>query len=193
VRAQFDATTWAKKLIGLFNRATDERRKPQEFITPRELIDKMPDADRLVLFLDYDGTLFPVVRAPHLAVPDRALLLLLRQVTTTEHLELHIVSGRKKEILDEWFGASSIHLHAEQRFNKAAVVKRVMGSLASGCAAIAIGGDLNDDEMREAVPGGMTIAVGNSAAKVRHRLRDPASVRKFLALLAASMRERKRC
>jgi trehalose-phosphatase len=71
-----------------------------------------------VLFLDYDGTLVPFASRPELATPDAQLLDLLRQLTDRRDTEIHIVSGRGRESLDEWLGHLPIGLHAEHGFWK---------------------------------------------------------------------------
>lgn len=49
---------------------------------------------RLVLFLDYDGTLVPIARTPDEARPDRALLRLLNDLTHVSLIRTIILSGR---------------------------------------------------------------------------------------------------
>jgi trehalose 6-phosphate synthase/phosphatase len=71
------------------------------------------EAPRVVLFLDYDGTLVPFQPSPELAVPDGALLLLLRSLASAPGTEVHLVSGRRREDLDRWFAGMPLGLHAE--------------------------------------------------------------------------------
>jgi trehalose 6-phosphate synthase/phosphatase len=73
-------------------------------------------AGPLRLLLDYDGTLVPLARAPHLAQPDPDLLALLEALAATPGLELDIVSGRAPAILEQWFGRLDIALWAEHGF-----------------------------------------------------------------------------
>ncbi|HEX8910360.1 MAG TPA: trehalose-phosphatase, partial [Anaeromyxobacteraceae bacterium] len=70
-------------------------------------------APRLALLLDYDGTLVPFAPTPDLAVPDPALLDLLRRLAARRGTEVHLVSGRRRESLERWFGPMPIGLHAE--------------------------------------------------------------------------------
>jgi trehalose 6-phosphate synthase/phosphatase len=70
-------------------------------------------ARRLVLLLDYDGTLVPTALSPELALPDDDLLELLRRLGTRRRTEVHLLSGRTTGFLDRWFGNLPIHLHAE--------------------------------------------------------------------------------
>jgi trehalose 6-phosphate synthase/phosphatase len=73
-------------------------------------------AGRLRLLLDYDGTLVPLARAPHLAQPDEELLGLLQALATAPDIDLDIVSGRTHSVLEEWFGGLAISLWAEHGF-----------------------------------------------------------------------------
>ena len=70
-------------------------------------------ARRLVLVLDYDGTLVPLAPSPEQAIPDDDLLDLLRRLANRRRTEVHILSGRTTGFLDRWFGELPIHLHAE--------------------------------------------------------------------------------
>jgi trehalose 6-phosphate synthase/phosphatase len=66
-----------------------------------------------VLLLDYDGTLVPFTKSPEQAAPDKPLLELLSALARAPETELHMVSGRSKEMLERWFSHLPIHLHAE--------------------------------------------------------------------------------
>jgi trehalose 6-phosphate synthase/phosphatase len=70
-------------------------------------------AARAVLLLDYDGTLVPIVSGPSLAAPDEPLLALLGQVADVPSLDVHLVSGRKRETMEAWFGELRVGLWAE--------------------------------------------------------------------------------
>jgi trehalose 6-phosphate synthase/phosphatase len=79
-------------------------------------------AGRLRLLLDYDGTLVPLARAPHLARPDAELLGLLESLATAPGIEVDIVSGRSHQTMAEWFGRLPVSLWAEHGFwHRAAV------------------------------------------------------------------------
>jgi trehalose 6-phosphate synthase/phosphatase len=71
-----------------------------------------PDSTAIVL-LDYDGTLVPLAPTPERAAPDAELLALLTALGARPNVELHIVSGRPREVLDAWLGAVPAALHAE--------------------------------------------------------------------------------
>lgn len=67
----------------------------------------------LLLLLDYDGTLVPLVRRPELASPDQPLLGLIRSLAVLPNTSVHVVSGRKREDIERFFGSLPIGLHAE--------------------------------------------------------------------------------
>jgi len=74
---------------------------------------------RKVLFLDYDGTLTPLVSSPHLAVPSKRLLDTLDILSKRKDLDIVIVSGRPQEFLNLHFGHlnnTNISLVAEHGF-----------------------------------------------------------------------------
>jgi trehalose 6-phosphate synthase/phosphatase len=70
----------------------------------------------LTLLLDYDGTLVPIAARPELAAPDDDLLELLAALSTRPGTDLHIVSGRRREDIEVWFGALAASLWAEHGF-----------------------------------------------------------------------------
>jgi trehalose 6-phosphate synthase/phosphatase len=82
----------------------------------RELASRLATTDALLLLLDYDGTLVPFTPTPELARPDRDLLNLLRALAARPDTEVHLVSGRPQNTLQEWVGDLPIWLHAEHGF-----------------------------------------------------------------------------
>jgi trehalose 6-phosphate synthase/phosphatase len=74
---------------------------------------RMKAAEHLVLLLDYDGTLVPFAPRPEQAAPDAELRALLERLVARPGTAVHIVSGRKRETLEEWLGALPLGLHAE--------------------------------------------------------------------------------
>jgi trehalose 6-phosphate synthase/phosphatase len=70
----------------------------------------------LVVLLDYDGTVVPFARMPYLAQPDDELIALLRALAARPLTRVHVVSGRGRESLEDWFGKLPIGLHAEHGF-----------------------------------------------------------------------------
>jgi trehalose 6-phosphate synthase/phosphatase len=78
-------------------------------------------ADELLLLLDYDGTLVPIVDRPELAAPDDVLMELIRAVAARPATTVDMVSGRPRETLGEWFADVPVGLWAEHgAFHRAA-------------------------------------------------------------------------
>ncbi|MEZ5318722.1 MAG: bifunctional alpha,alpha-trehalose-phosphate synthase (UDP-forming)/trehalose-phosphatase [Vicinamibacterales bacterium] len=80
------------------------------------LVDELAAARHRVLLLDYDGTLVPIERLPDLASPDPPLLTLLGALADTPGMEVHVVSGRSRDVLSRWLGALPVWMHAEHGF-----------------------------------------------------------------------------
>jgi trehalose 6-phosphate synthase/phosphatase len=74
---------------------------------------RLEGAAFLVLLLDYDGTLVAFAPVPELAEPDDELIRLLHGLAARPRTEVHIVSGRTRETLQNWLGPLPIGLHAE--------------------------------------------------------------------------------
>jgi trehalose 6-phosphate synthase/phosphatase len=79
----------------------------------REALAGALQAERVTVLLDYDGTLVPMAPAPELAAPDENLLALLAALAGRGGTDVHLISGRLRETLEEWFGELPISLWAE--------------------------------------------------------------------------------
>jgi len=75
--------------------------------------DRLASAEKLVVFLDYDGTLVPLVDDPDAAIPDAALLEILGRLTRRPGVAVDVVSGRTPEWLERTFASLPLGLHAE--------------------------------------------------------------------------------
>ncbi|MFN7985584.1 MAG: bifunctional alpha,alpha-trehalose-phosphate synthase (UDP-forming)/trehalose-phosphatase [Vicinamibacterales bacterium] len=109
------ASAWAQEFL----LALDAMPAPHGGSTHDSLHSRSADlvsAPRLVLVLDYDGTLVPIQPSPDLATPDGEVLDLVRRLASTEGLEVHIVSGRPRETLETWLGGLPVHLWAEHGY-----------------------------------------------------------------------------
>ena len=78
-----------------------------------EIIERYSKSHRRALFLDYDGTLTPLARSPALAFLDETRLGLLRSLSSDPRNAVVIVSGRDKQILQDWLGHLPVGLMAE--------------------------------------------------------------------------------
>jgi len=115
-----DSHAWAQGFVESLSAARGETGVAHAALSSPEdvtaVAGRLRSADRLLLLLDYDGTLVPFARAPDLAAPDRALRDLLAALAAKPGVRLHIVSGRRRETLDRWFGDLAVGLHAEHGY-----------------------------------------------------------------------------
>jgi trehalose 6-phosphate synthase/phosphatase len=117
----YDVHRWAAAFLEQL--ATCTQRKP-DFrqvlagleAAKRELLTQLQDREELLALLDYDGTLVPYTATPELARPDPTLLELLGGLASRPRTEVHVVSGRARETLEQWLGSLPIALHAEHGF-----------------------------------------------------------------------------
>jgi trehalose 6-phosphate synthase/phosphatase len=112
----FDVHGWARAFVARLER-TGARVEDGERLSPPSAIagavERARRAPRLVLLLDYDGTLVPFAPTPDLAAPGPELVALLARVARAPGTEVHVVSGRKRDALERWLGALPVSLHAE--------------------------------------------------------------------------------
>jgi len=78
-----------------------------------KMIQAFRDSPGRLLLLDYDGTLVPFSDKPEAAIPDPELLQLLESLGRLERNTVIIISGRDRNVLEEWFGESPVELIAE--------------------------------------------------------------------------------
>jgi trehalose 6-phosphate synthase/phosphatase len=120
-----DVHHWTETILEDLRAATandgSRMRPASQTKTQRTIFRRMRDAERLVLFLDYDGTLVPLAPHPDLATPDVELLDLLLRLSRRPKTAVHLVSGRDRSGLEKWFGDLPLAMHAEHGFwNRAA-------------------------------------------------------------------------
>lgn len=110
---QFDVHHWVQSFLDRL--AATERRSGarRASVLGPPPADVIRSAERLALLLDYDGTLVPIEHTPELAAPTPDLLDLLERLAKRPGTEVHVVSGRPRDVLDAWLGALPIALHAE--------------------------------------------------------------------------------
>jgi trehalose 6-phosphate synthase/phosphatase len=116
---EYDVHHWAARFV-------DQLRVPEAFrpcadqasaqAALAERIEPVRKSAPLTLVLDYDGTLVPIASAPDLAVPDADLLSLLVALAARPSTDVHVVSGRPRDVLDGWFSHLPISLWAEHGF-----------------------------------------------------------------------------
>lgn len=78
-----------------------------------EIFARYKKSCRRLLFIDYDGTLTPLVRHPAMAKPGEKVLGLLKALASDTKNSVVIASGRDHLTLQEWFGILPLGLVAE--------------------------------------------------------------------------------
>ncbi|MGE3512660.1 MAG: trehalose-phosphatase, partial [Vicinamibacterales bacterium] len=114
--ASHDVHQWAAQFLAALHADNAPIAPPVLLQHPGDLVDELSAATRLIVLLDYDGTLVPLAPLPHLAVPDGGLLDDLRALAEAAGVEVHLVSGRPRESLSAWFGGLPLSLWAEHGF-----------------------------------------------------------------------------
>lgn len=111
-----DVHHWAQSFIGALEGERHERVGLSTGEDVQSLVARLRSAERLLLLLDYDGTLVPFARSPDLASPDRALRDLLSVLAARPGTRVHVVSGRARALIERWLGDLPVGLHAEHGY-----------------------------------------------------------------------------
>jgi trehalose 6-phosphate synthase/phosphatase len=112
----YDAERWAQSFLSALTAAPRQQhvtRTPSTEAEVAVVADRIRRAPTVRLLLDYDGTLVPFALSPDLARPDAPLLELLTALAKRPGWEVHVSSGRGREVLERWLGSVPIGLHAE--------------------------------------------------------------------------------
>lgn len=83
------------------------------FEAKNTIFNQYKSADKRLLLLDYDGTLTDFATLPEQAFPSNHLMALIKTLSEIRNNKLCIISGRKAEDLEKWFGHLNIILVAE--------------------------------------------------------------------------------
>jgi trehalose 6-phosphate synthase/phosphatase len=115
-----DSRKWADGFLtrlGRFSQRDVQRKPPDvEGDVLERLLQRFRRARSRAILLDYDGTLRELEPHPDLAIPTREIRGLLRELSALPATDVHIVSGRRRRQLEQWFGQVPIHLCAEHGY-----------------------------------------------------------------------------
>lgn len=115
--SRYDVSRWASEfLTTLLGMREVQRRIEFKLLSPlarEEMVARYRAGRRRFFFLDYDGTLTPLVRHPNLAGLDDARRELLRSLAVNPKNTVVVASGRDRRTLEEWLGDLPIGLVAE--------------------------------------------------------------------------------
>lgn len=113
----YDAKHWAKFFLDTLTRQVQIGSKTSLAIAVTAgHVKALVHANRIGLFLDYDGTLTEIQKNPSAAYPREETLALLTRLEKAQDIDVYIVSGRKREDLQKWFQPYNFTLVAEHGF-----------------------------------------------------------------------------
>lgn len=112
---KFDIHHWGNSFMEQLINNTFNHHEPKtlDFESRNHLLSQYQRAKKRLILLDYDGTLTGYKSNPELAVPESEILEIINGLSKQTGNQVAIVSGRKKETLDEWFGHLPVVLIAE--------------------------------------------------------------------------------
>jgi trehalose 6-phosphate synthase/phosphatase len=115
-----DSRRWADRYLSrLARNSRQERvRRPRELdeAAAERYVRRFARAARRTVVVDYDGTLRELERHPDLAQPTPEIRALLRSLSQVPDTEVHIVSGRRRRVLERWLGRLPVYLAAEHGY-----------------------------------------------------------------------------
>ena len=116
-----DSRRWAEGFLtrlGRYSKRDRRTRRPPILDAEVEarLSRRFARARARTIMLDYDGTLREFERHEDLAQPTPEIRALLRSLAALPATDVHIVSGRRRRNLEQWFGRMPVHLSAEHGY-----------------------------------------------------------------------------
>ncbi len=114
---RYDVSHWADDFLGALVGMKEVQSRIESKLLPaaakREIQERYRNGRSRLLFLDYDGTLTPLVRDPSMAKPDGELSALLRRLASDRKNKVVITSGRDRRTLEAWLGEIPLGFVAE--------------------------------------------------------------------------------
>ncbi|MBI4536105.1 MAG: bifunctional alpha,alpha-trehalose-phosphate synthase (UDP-forming)/trehalose-phosphatase [Ignavibacteriae bacterium] len=114
---RYDVVRWANDFVGHLLAMHSEQERFYAKLLPasmrERIIHEYEHSTKRLILLDYDGTLVPFARKPHLATPSADVLRLLRTLSGDPANTVVLISGRDKKTLEGWFGRIPINMVAE--------------------------------------------------------------------------------
>jgi len=114
---RYNIVKWGQDFFNTLQNLYQEKEKLNtKFLNPaiiNQIKTVFNKASQRIIFLDYDGTLVPIVSKPSLAIPDKDVRNLLDRLSNIPNTDVVIISGRKKEDLVKWFKGLKVNFISE--------------------------------------------------------------------------------
>jgi len=114
---RYNVVRWANEFVQELSGMAQLQNKFLAKLLPgtvrHRMVEDYRKAQRRLIFLDYDGTLIPLMRRPHLARPSEEVMRLLTNLALDNKNTCVLISGRERETLLQWFGNLPLNLVAE--------------------------------------------------------------------------------
>eukprot|EP00388_Colpodella_angusta_P006923 GDKJ01020001.1.p1 GENE.GDKJ01020001.1~~GDKJ01020001.1.p1 ORF type:complete len:728 (-),score=7.62 GDKJ01020001.1:1914-4097(-) len=114
--SKYNVKHWVKNFMSRLDEVKDLQRSlltKHAISSMNDITQKYSNAEKRVLFLDYDGTLVGFAGNIEQAAPNAELYELLEKLTADPANTVVIISGRKHETLEKWFGHLNLDMIAE--------------------------------------------------------------------------------
>ncbi|MBS1522897.1 MAG: bifunctional alpha,alpha-trehalose-phosphate synthase (UDP-forming)/trehalose-phosphatase [Bacteroidetes bacterium] len=115
--SKFNVSHWVKIFMDKLNEVKQlQRSMLTRYIgsaTEQSIISRYAKTQKRIIFLDYDGTLVEFKPIIDQAAPDEDLYTIINQLTEDPANHVVLISGRKHDILGEWFANNDIDMIAE--------------------------------------------------------------------------------
>jgi trehalose 6-phosphate synthase/phosphatase len=114
---KYDARHWANSFVAeLAAKASPETLPIETTALTLDAVKPLEGGRKTALFLDYDGTLADIKKTPADATPDKPIQKLFALMQQVGHMDIYLISGRKRDDMDQWFSDYGFHLIAEHGY-----------------------------------------------------------------------------
>jgi trehalose 6-phosphate synthase/phosphatase len=114
---KFDARYWSESFIGdLLTASKTKEVRPSTRAISADAVKRGFKAEKLGVFLDYDGTLAELKKKPSDALPDAEIKKVFSDLENAKTVDVFIISGRTREDMDQWFSQYDFNLVAEHGY-----------------------------------------------------------------------------
>jgi trehalose 6-phosphate synthase/phosphatase len=114
---KYDAKHWAKSFVEeLAAEASPDILPIETTALTLDAAKPLQDGRKTALFLDYDGTLADIKKRPVDAAPDEHIEKLFALMMQAGRMDIYLISGRKRDDMDQWFSDYGFNLIAEHGY-----------------------------------------------------------------------------